>query len=167
LLDRDGTVVADVPYNGDPDRVSPMPGARQAIRRLRLARVPTAMITNQSGVARGRLTRDDVARVNRRVEELVGPVGPWLVCEHGPDDGCGCRKPEPGLVLRAAEILGVDPRDCVVIGDTAADVDAAAAAGARAVLVPNDITLRSEIEAAPEVAASLDEAVQLVLGGPR
>jgi histidinol-phosphate phosphatase family protein len=167
LLDRDGTVVEDVPYNADPGRVSPMPGAGEAIDRLRRAGVPTAMITNQSGVARGRLSSADVARVNRRIEELVGPIGPWLVCQHGPEDGCGCRKPQPGLVLRAAELLGVDPRDCVVIGDTAADLEAAAAVGARAILVPNDVTLRVEIESARETATSLDEAVGLVLGDRR
>lgn len=167
LLDRDGTVVVDVPYNADPHRVRPVPGAGDAIERLRAAGIPTAVITNQSGVARGMLARDDVARVNGRVEQLVGRLGPWLVCEHGPDDGCGCRKPEPGLVLRAARALGMDPRDCIVIGDTKADVDAALAAGARPILVPNDVTLASEVDEAPEVAASLDEAVSRILGGVR
>ena len=138
LLDRDGTLVRDVPYNGDPAQVVAVPGAAQALARLRAAGVPLALVSNQSGVARGLLTMDQVQAVNRRLEELVGPLGPWLVCPHGPDDGCDCRKPAPGLVLAAAAALNVDPADCVVVGDIGADVDAARAAGARSILVPTD-----------------------------
>ncbi len=165
LLDRDGTLVVDVPYNGDPDRVRPVPGAGAAIARLRGARIPTAVVSNQSGVARGLLSIADVAAVNRRVDDLLGGLGPWLVCAHGPADGCGCRKPEPGLVLEAARRLGVEPGDCVVVGDIGADVEAAAAAGARAVLVPTPATRPDEIARAPVVAPDLATAVDLVLGG--
>ncbi|HEX6676759.1 MAG TPA: HAD-IIIA family hydrolase [Actinomycetes bacterium] len=164
LLDRDGTLVADVPYNGDPGLVTPMPGARLALSRLRAAGVPTAVVSNQSGIGRGLLTREQVAAVNRRVEELLGPLGPWLLCPHRAEDGCRCRKPRPGLVERAAAALGVDPRDCVVIGDVAADAEAARAAGARAVLVPTPATRPEEVAAAPAVAADLAAAVDLVLG---
>jgi histidinol-phosphate phosphatase family protein len=164
LFDRDGTLVVDVPYNGDPERVQPMPGAREALERLRAAGVPTAVVSNQSGVARGLLSRDDVAAVNARMEELLGPLGPVEVCPHGPEDGCDCRKPAPGLVLRAAERLGVDPRECAVIGDIGADVEAAAAAGARGVLVPTPRTLPDEVAAAPERAGDLLGAVDLLLG---
>lgn len=164
LLDRDGTLVEDVPYNGDPARVSVMPGAVAALDRLRRAGLALAVVSNQSGVARGVLTMAEVEAVNRRVEELVGPLGPWLVCPHGPDDGCGCRKPAPGLVLAAAEALGVDPQDCALIGDIGADMEAATAAGARAILVPTPVTRPEEVRAAPEVAASLEAAVDLLVG---
>ena len=164
LLDRDGTLVADVPYNGDPGRVTPMPGAAEALDRLRAAGVRTAVISNQSGIGRGLLTRRRVTAVNRRVEELLGPIGPWLVCPHRPDDGCDCRKPAPGLVLRAAERLGAEPQRCAVIGDIGADVEAARAAGARGILVPTPVTRPEEIADAPEVAASLPAAVDLLLG---
>jgi histidinol-phosphate phosphatase family protein len=143
-----------------------MPGAREALDRLRAAGVPTAVVSNQSGVARGLLTPDEVAAVNARVEALLGPLGPIEVCPHGPHDGCGCRKPAPGLVLRAASRLGVDPRDCAVIGDIGADVEAARAAGARAVLVPTPETLPDEVAAAPERAPDLPAAVDLLLGAP-
>jgi histidinol-phosphate phosphatase family protein len=164
LLDRDGTLVVDVPYNGDPERVVVMPGAREAVGRLRAAGVPTAVVSNQSGVARGHLRVEQVAAVNRRVEELLGPLGPWMVCPHGPWEGCGCRKPAPGLIMAAAGALGVAPADCVVIGDIGADVEAARAAGARAVLVPTAETRDEEVAAAPEVAPDLLAAVELVLG---
>jgi histidinol-phosphate phosphatase family protein len=167
LLDRDGTLVVDVPYNGDPAQVRPMPGARRALDRLRADGVRLAVVSNQSGIGRGLLTESDVAAVNRRVEELLGPLGPWLVCPHAPDHGCECRKPAPGLVLAAAERLGVDPQRCAVVGDIGADVEAARAAGARAVLVPTPRTRPEEVEAAPERADNLEEAVDLLLGGAR
>jgi histidinol-phosphate phosphatase family protein len=163
LLDRDGTLVVDVPYNGDPERVAPVPGAEAAVQRLRRAGVKLAVISNQSGVGRGLLTEEQVTAVNRRVEELLGPVGPWLVCPHAPEAGCDCRKPAPGLVLQAAALLGVDPRRCAVIGDIGADMEAAGAAGARGVLVPTPATRRAEIRAAAEVAYDLDAAVDLLL----
>ena len=165
LFDRDGTLVADVPYNGDPELVRPMPHAREALERLRHAGIPTAVVSNQSGVGRGRLSLEQVHAVNRRIEELLGPVGPWFVCVHAPDEGCSCRKPLPGLVLEAAGVLGVDAADVVVIGDIGADIEAARAAGARAVLVPNGKTLAEEVVAAPAVAPDLARAVELVLGG--
>jgi histidinol-phosphate phosphatase family protein len=166
LFDRDGTLVVDVPYNGDPGRVLPMPGAREALDRLRAAGVPVGVVSNQSGLARGLLTRERVDAVNARVEDLLGPLGPVEFCPHGPDDGCGCRKPAPGLVLRAAARLGVDPARCAVVGDIGADVDAARAAGARGVLVPTPRTRPQEVARAPEVARDLVGAVDLLLGSP-
>lgn len=166
LFDRDGTLVEDVSYNGDPDRVRPMPGAREALERLRRAGVPTAVVSNQSAVARGLLSAADVEAVNRRTEELLGPVGPWLYCPHGAEDGCTCRKPAPGLVIRAAHELGVDPAECVVIGDIGADMAAARAAGARGVLVPTAQTRAEEIAQAPLTATDLLMAVGLVLDAP-
>jgi histidinol-phosphate phosphatase family protein len=167
LIDRDGTLVADVPYNGDPARVRPLPGVPEALERLRREGVPTAVVSNQSGLARGLLTRADVEAVNRRIEALLGPLGPWMICPHGPDDGCRCRKPRPGLVEGAAAALGVPAWQCAVIGDIGADVDAARRAGARAVLVPTSRTLPREIAAAPEVAADMAAAVEILLGAGR
>jgi histidinol-phosphate phosphatase family protein len=166
LLDRDGTLLLDVPYNGDPGEVVPFPGARRALERLRSAGVPLAVVSNQSGVRRGLIDVDQVEAVNRRAEELLGPIGPWLFCPHGPDDGCECRKPQPGLVLAAAERLGVSPDRCAVIGDIAADVQAAQAAGAAAVLVPTPQTEREDRRRAPVSAASLEAAVERLIGGP-
>ncbi len=164
LLDRDGTLVVDVPYNGDPRRVEAVAGAREALDRLRAAGVPLAVVSNQSGVARGLLADDDVAAVNHRVDELLGPIAAFLVCPHGPGDGCDCRKPRPGLLLAAARRLGVAAERCAMIGDIGADVNAARAAGVRAVLVPTAATRADEIAAAPEVAPDLPAAVDLLLG---
>jgi histidinol-phosphate phosphatase family protein len=163
LLDRDGTLVVDVPYNGDPESVSAMPGARAALDRLRAAGVPLAVVSNQSGIGRGVVSVEQVESVNRRVEELLGPLGPWFVCPHAPNAGCDCRKPRPGLVLRAADRLGISPEGCTVIGDVGADVEAARAAGARAVLVPTPRTRPEEVATAEHVAPDLDAAVDIVL----
>ncbi len=164
LLDRDGTLVVDVPYNGDPDRVVPAATAREAVDRLRRAQVAVAVVSNQSGIARGLVTAEQVAAVNARVEALLGPLGPFLVCPHGPDDGCGCRKPAPGLLVQAAAALGVAPAECAMVGDIGADVAAGLAAGARPVLVSTAATRPEEIDAAPEVAPTLLAAVERLLG---
>jgi D-glycero-D-manno-heptose 1,7-bisphosphate phosphatase len=163
LLDRDGTLVRDMPYNGEPADVRVLPGVRRALDRLRAAGIPLGVVSNQSGVGRGLLSSEQVDAVNARVEELLGPFGVWAVCPHAPGAGCGCRKPAPGLVLRAAAELGVPAERCAVVGDIGADVDAARAAGARPILVPTPATRRAEVAAAPEVADDLGSAVDLLL----
>lgn len=165
LFDRDSTLVVDVPYNGDPDLVRPMPGAVEAVAAVRAAGVPTGVVSNQSGIARGLITREQVDAVNARVDDLFGAFDTWQICPHGPEDGCACRKPAPGMVLQAAAALGVDPARTVVIGDIGADVGAAHAAGARAVLVPTPITRAEEVAAAPVVAPDLETAVRIALAG--
>lgn len=165
LFDRDGTLVRDVPYNGNPDLVEPMPTALAAVAAVRAAGLATAVVSNQSGIARGLLSADDVDAVNARVEQLFGAFDDWQVCPHGPGDGCSCRKPAPGMVLAAAAALGVAPDRCVVIGDIGADVRAARSAGARSVLVPTPLTRPAEVADAPLVAADLAAAVRLVLAG--
>lgn len=164
LLDRDGTLIEDVPYNGDPGRVQVMPGADAAVERLRAAGMKLAVVSNQAAIGRGLVTRGQVAAVNARVEELLGPLGPWLICPHDPAAGCACRKPAPGLVIQAAQQLDVPVGRCAVVGDIGSDVEAAHRAGARAVLVPTPRTRREEVDAAPEVEASLGHAVDRLLG---
>lgn len=164
LVDRDGTLIHDVPYNGDPDRVQAMPGVREALDRLRAAGLPVAVVTNQSGVARGLITEHQVAAVNARVEEMLGPFAGWQVCPHAEGDGCRCRKPKPGMVLDAAAALDVPVERCVLIGDIGADVQAAHAAGAVGLLVPTDATRALEIAAAAGVFPDLGAAVEAVLG---
>lgn len=164
LLDRDGTLIDDVPYCADPERVRPVPTAAAALALLRAARVPIGVVTNQSGIGRGLIAPDRARAVNARVEELLGPFDTWQVCPHAPDDGCGCRKPRPGMVIAAAAELGVPPERVTVIGDIGADVEAARAAGASAVLVPTPVTRRAEVMAAPVVRDDLLAAVRFVLG---
>ena len=168
LLDRDDTLIADGPYLNDPAAVVPLPDASRALARLRRRGLRLAVVSNQSGVAKGLISAEQLDAVNLRVEELLGPFDNWQICVHDADDGCPCRKPAPGMVHAAAEALGVEARRCVLIGDTGGDVDAARAAHAKAILVPTPRTRPAEVADARRTAAvapSLDDAVSLVLRG--
>jgi histidinol-phosphate phosphatase family protein len=164
LFDRDDTLIVNEPYLSDPTLVRPMPGAEEALGRLRAAGVPVGVVSNQSGVARGLISAQQLAAVNDRVDELLGPFATWQLCVHGDADGCACRKPRPGLIEGAARALGVSLRGCVVIGDIGADVEAAEAAGATGILVPTPRTQPEEIAAARYVAIDLAEAVGIAMG---
>ena len=165
LFDRDGTLIVDVPYNADPALVVPMPGAVEALATLRRAGIPTAVVTNQSGVALGKVDVRAIAAIGAQMETLLGSLGPTFACTHAPDAACRCRKPAPGLIFDAARALGVRPQDCVVVGDIATDLDAAKAAGARAILVANERTRREEVDVARFVASDLRSAVRAILAG--
>jgi D-glycero-D-manno-heptose 1,7-bisphosphate phosphatase len=144
LFDRDETLIADVPFNGDPEKVEVLPEMRTLLDDLRTAGLKLAVVSNQSGVARGLITLKQVDAVNRRVDELLGPFDGFFVCPHAPEDGCECRKPKPKLILDAARALGVAPGECLVVGDRESDVQAARNAGAVPLKVegPRDAVLR-------------------------
>jgi histidinol-phosphate phosphatase family protein len=170
LLDRDDTIIEDGPFLNDPGGVRPMPGAARALERLRDRGLRLAIVTNQSGVARGLISVDQLNAVNAKVDEVLGPFESWQICIHDDGDGCGCRKPSPGMVLAAANAMGVPPDRCVVIGDTGGDVNAALAANAGAVLVPTTRTRAAEVAHArmhARVAATLTDAVAIVLRASR
>lgn len=168
LFDRDHTItIDDPPYNGDPLAVREMPGARAAVSRLRTAGVPVGVVTNQSGVGLGLLTTEQVEAVNARVDELIGPFDTWQYCPHTAADECSCRKPAPGMVLRAADCLGVPVESVVVVGDSVWDVSAAEAAGALGILIPTERTLTSELRRVELVHADLAGAVDWILSNCR
>ncbi|MFJ7175104.1 HAD-IIIA family hydrolase [Streptomyces massasporeus] len=168
LFDRDGTLVEDIPNNTDPDRVRPVEGAREALGLLRGCGIRTGVVTDQPGVADGLLTDADVRRVNHRVDELLGPFDVFVVCPHGPDDGCHCRRPQPGMLLRAGGRICTGPAELVVVGSTAVGAQAARRAGAHGILVPNGHTRPEETAPvrADHVAPDLHTAVRAVLDGP-
>jgi HAD superfamily hydrolase (TIGR01662 family) len=165
LFDRDGTLVHDVPYNGDPALVSPVDGAKRSLDRLRHLGVRVGVVSNQSGVGAGTITADQVTAVNERVEELLGTFAVSRYCPHDRDEGCTCRKPAPGMVKDACAALDVPPERCVVVGDIGSDVDAAEAAGATGILVPTAATRAAEVDGAARVAPTLSAAVDDILAG--
>lgn len=165
LFDRDGTLIVDVPANQDPDRVVPMPGARAAVRRAREEGLRVGVVTNQAAVGRGVVSREAMAAIHDRIEEIFGSFDTWQICPHTPEDSCACRKPQPGLVRAACRDTGLRAAACAVVGDVGSDVGAARAAGARSVLVPTTATRPAEIESAPVVAETIGRAVDLVLAG--
>lgn len=150
IFDRDGTIVHDVPYNGDPAAVRIVEGVKEKLDALRAAGLPLAVVSNQSGVARGIISEDQVRAVNARVEELLGPFAVMLYCPHSPDDRCDCRKPKPKLILDAARTMDVDAACCVVIGDKESDVQAAENAGARPIAIGRASEVLSAIDAVLE-----------------
>jgi len=161
LFDREGALVGELARGSDPSQLELAPGAADALARARAAGVSVAVVTSQGDQG---LSSEETARVNARVDELVGPVDVWLECTHDADEDCPCRKPAPGLIYLAAAALGTRPEKCIVVGDAVEDVEAAEAAGARSVLVPTARTKPEALEAAPVVASTLDEAVAVALG---
>lgn len=132
FLDRDGTLIVEKHYLHDPAGVELLPGAAEGLRRMAGLGLRLVLVSNQSGVGRGYFGRDAVERVHGRLIELLAAQGVRLdalyICPHAPaKDGagepCGCRKPLPGLILRASSDLGLDPAQSFVIGDKPCDVD--------------------------------------------
>jgi histidinol-phosphate phosphatase family protein len=132
FLDRDGTLIVDVGYPRDPALVELVPGAAEALRELQRDRA-LVVISNQSGIARGKITPAEAAAVHARFVEVFANEGVtfagFYYCPHGPDDGCPCRKPAPGLIEDAARELGLDVAASVMIGDKPSDLEAGRAAG--------------------------------------
>ncbi|MFI5181370.1 MAG: D-glycero-alpha-D-manno-heptose-1,7-bisphosphate 7-phosphatase [Thermoanaerobaculia bacterium] len=139
FLDRDGTIMVEKGFPKDPAEVELIPGAGAAIRHLRSLGLRAAVISNQSGIGRGYLTHEDVARVNARLAELLAAEGAALdglyYCPHAPEDGCACRKPQRTLLDRAARELGGDLASSFFVGDKKDDVDAGRNVGATTFLV--------------------------------
>jgi len=145
FLDRDGTInrlAAPGDYVRMPEQVELLRGAAHAVGMLRRAGYLCVIASNQRGVALGLMTEDDLTAVDARVRELLGGVDASYYCTHAIGSQCDCRKPEPGLLLRAAEELDIDLEASWMIGDAAADIDAGAAAGCRTLRVqPVDFSL--------------------------
>jgi len=149
FLDRDGTINQDVSYLSEPTRLRLLPGAAEAIRRLRAHGFLVIIVTNQSGVARGLFTEADLRRIHKRLQEELAVHGATVdaiyYCPHHPEAGmppyraaCSCRKPATGLLEQAAKDFNVDlPRSCVV-GDKASDVIMGRRAGCRTVRIVHD-----------------------------
>lgn len=148
LLDRDGTIIENHGYIADPERVQLIHGAAEAIRRFRASGHLVVLVSNQSGVARGRLDESDLSRVHGRVEEMLEAHGASLdgtyYCPYldGPEATIEAyrrdselRKPKPGMLLQAARELNIDLSQSWMIGDSACDVEAGTRAGSRTILI--------------------------------
>lgn len=140
ILDRDGVINEDSDeYIKSPEEWIPIPGSLEAIARLHQAGYRLIIASNQSGIARGLFDLDTLARIHAKLLEAVrakgGAIEAIFFCPHGPDDGCRCRKPLPGLFEEIAERLKLSLRGVYAVGDSERDVLAAESAGARPVLV--------------------------------
>ncbi len=148
FLDKDGTLIDDVPYNVDPARIVLAPGSREGLRLLHQMGYPLIVITNQSGVARGYFSESALSAVEQRLRELLAeisvPLAGFYYCPHHPGGvvpnyaiECDCRKPQPGLLTTAARELGICLSQSWFVGDILNDVEAGRAAGCRTILIDN------------------------------
>lgn len=140
ILDRDGTINFDSPdYIKSPGEWQPIPGSLEAIARLNQAGYRVAVATNQSGIGRGLFDTRTLFAIHDKLQRALGQVGgrvdAFFFCPHKADDGCRCRKPEPGMLLEVARRFNVPIEEALMVGDSRKDLQAAVAAGARPALV--------------------------------
>jgi histidinol-phosphate phosphatase family protein len=166
LLDRDGTIIVDSGYVGSVDRVEFIEGSVEAIARLNAAGVPVAVVTNQSGVARGYYGVEDVhavhSHITRELAKHGAHVDMWLYCPYHPDGvitafarASDDRKPNPGMAVAAAHALDLDLSASWVVGDSPADVDLARVVGARPIRVGGE-SEDPEVESVPDLAGAVE-----------
>lgn len=139
LIDRDGTLNVEKHYLSDPDQLELYPGVGAALKRLQDAGFGIAVVTNQSGIARGYFDMARLEQIHDRLRALLAAQGVTVdgiyICPHGPDDDCTCRKPLPGMVEQAVAELRFDPAQAYMIGDKEVDVELGHAVGAISFLV--------------------------------
>lgn len=133
LLDRDGTIIEDRSYLGDPAGVTPLPGAVEGLARLAAHGLRLFIVTNQSGIGRGYFSLDDYLACRARLNEILAASGVNIAdevfCPHDPDAGCVCRKPALGMWENLRGRHGLNPENCIIIGDKAGDLEFGYAAG--------------------------------------
>ncbi|MGE5477764.1 MAG: D-glycero-beta-D-manno-heptose 1,7-bisphosphate 7-phosphatase [Bacteroidales bacterium] len=171
LIDRDGTLNVEKHYLSDPDQLELYPGAAAALKRLRQAGFGIAVLTNQSGIARGYFDMARLEQIHDRLRALLAAEGVTLdgiyLCPHGPGDDCRCRKPLPGMVEQAVAEHGFDPAQGYMIGDKEVDVELGRAVGATTFLVRTGHGHKAAAAGskADHVVDDLAAAVAVILGG--
>lgn len=181
FLDKDGTLIEDVPYNVDPERIQLTRGAAEGLQLLHAAEYKLIVITNQSGIARGYFPEEALVAVEERSRQLLAefgvPLAGFYYCPHHPNGvvskyaiACSCRKPEPGLLISAADESGIDLPQSWFIGDILNDVEAGRRAGCKTILIDNGN--ETEWQMSPQrlphyVVADLAEAARVITAGSR
>jgi len=177
FIDKDGTLIRDIAYNVDPDKIELEPYAETALRLLSQQDYVFIIISNQAGIARGYFKEKDLQGVTNKVKSLLSPAGikldGFFYCPHHPEGvipeyavNCSCRKPEPGMILQAADIFDIDLSKSWMIGDILNDVEAGNRAGCRSLLINNGHETRWELNEyrLPEYAASdLLDAAEFII----
>ncbi|MHB1414180.1 MAG: D-glycero-alpha-D-manno-heptose-1,7-bisphosphate 7-phosphatase [Chloroflexota bacterium] len=178
FLDRDGVINENRPDHVKVwDEFRFLPNAPEAVARLCRAGVKVFIITNQAVVNRGIVPRETVDAINELMRQELASRGAYIeavaYCPHRPEEHCGCRKPEPGLLLELARRYDLDLRDTVLIGDALSDIEAGQAAGCRTILVltgrgPEQLTLataggKNGFAVAMDLAAAVDSLLLTVL----
>jgi len=184
FLDRDGTLIEEVGYPTRPEQIRILGGVARALGRLSAAGYKLVVVTNQSAIARGLMSEDDLHRFHQALDEQLDLLGArvdaYYACPHHPDASqaqrpdlaidCDCRKPKPGLILRAATDLDIDMARSWLVGDTWRDIAAGQAAGLRTVKLPTgdprDGPRPDDLAPPTAEAPGLDEAAGIILDAP-
>ena len=173
FLDRDETIIRDPGYLSDPNGIDILPGAAEAIRVLNESGIPAIIITNQSGIARGFFKEETLEAIHKRLTTLLAGQGARIdaiyYCPHHIDGireeyrvACTCRKPQPGLLLRAAEDFGLDLMHCYLVGDKPIDIETIHKVGGKGILLRTGENMA--LKAIPDfMAASIKDAVNWIL----
>jgi len=139
VLDRDGTLNVEKHYLSDPAELELMPGVPEGLKLLQSHGFGLVVISNQSGIGRGVVSRDSVEAINARLRELLQRQGVMLdgiyYCPHAPEQNCSCRKPSPAMIYKAAEDLHFSPGESFVVGDKCSDMEMGKRANAVTILV--------------------------------
>ena len=169
FLDRDGVIIKEKGFVFEPDDVVLVDAAAEAIIRMSSMGLKIVVLTNQSGIGRGLFNEESYKKVLRRMVQLLEKSGARLDgvyhCPHAPWEGCDCRKPKPGLALKAAKDLGISLSRSFVAGDKRSDMELARAIGSKGILVRTGYGLRTEMEGNPvwdAVANSIVGAVEVI-----
>jgi D-glycero-D-manno-heptose 1,7-bisphosphate phosphatase len=165
FLDRDGTLIPDVGYLSDPEKVELLPGVGDGLALLQKHGFRLVVVTNQQGIGLGYYSESDFVKVNQSLFRLLEPFGVRidriLFCPHSLADACDCRKPGPLLLRRAMEYYDVSPADCHMIGDRISDIEAGRNAGCNSILLSRVCAPQQDIACA---ATLLDVATTIVAG---
>jgi D-glycero-D-manno-heptose 1,7-bisphosphate phosphatase len=177
FLDKDGTLLDDVPFNVDPSRMQLAPGAADALRKLgALPDLPLIVVSNQAGIAQGRFSEAAMGPVKQALRQMFATHGARLTafyyCPHHPDGNdrryarmCHCRKPQAGMLEKAAAEHGIDLRYSWMIGDILDDIEAGRRAGCTTILIHNGNETEWQLTALREPhysVARLDQAARLI-----
>ena len=177
--DRDGTINQERGHIKTPDDLVLLSGAGEAIRRLNESQYLTIIVTNQSVIARGKCTEDEMDVIHNRLQSLIGEYGASIdriyYCSHYPDQllpggrqdlkiVCNCRKPEPGLIMKAVKDMNIDLKMSWMVGDMTTDIKAADRVGIRSVLLAKKGVFDNQFSVHPDAKClNLKDAVEFIL----
>ena len=147
FLDRDGIISRDSPNHIKSwEEFHFLPNSKKGIKQLNNHKFHIILITNQSVIARGMVTKEELQNIHNKmkkeIEEYGGKIDKIYYCPHHPDDGCNCRKPKPGMILKAAEENNINTRKSYMIGDRMMDIEVGKAVGSKTILIPSESGLK-------------------------
>lgn len=169
LLDRDGTIIQDPKDErvDSIDKIKLFPDTLEALNCLHTNGFSVIIITNQAGIAEGRIDEQNFNRIHNKVLDLLKPSGVKILktfmCPHGPNDGCACRKPKPTMILAAAKEFGINLSEVYMVGDNISDIEAGINAGTKTILVETARNKKVVADHATYTAPNLFDAVKHIV----